>query len=523
MNREESQRGSTLYRRLLLVGSVLVLFLLLITRVSCPTTPATQARVPPQPVQGARSAEPDYITRQTAAMRPGFGDDLALVERAPYYTLAANVNPEEGIVDGQMSVLYTNRTGGALSEVLFRLYPNADTIYGGGSLTVQEVTQEGENLETRSTQGGTTLEVVLAQPLAAGEQTTLNLTFVAEVPYRSGQGYGIYNRTSNLITLAGWYPVLARHAGGWQTPDVPLVGDALLAETSLYEVDLTVPAGYQVVATGVVQEQEENTAEGLVTWRMVSGPAREFSVAISDRFETLETEVAGVTVRVHTLPAGSAVTTGEEALELAAHVFEVYSRRFGAYPYTEVDVVDAPVNIGGYEFPGMVFMEHAQRVSGSYANYQYLLAHELAHQWWYGLVGSHTVQEPWLDESLATYAIAIFRESEDAYGSGENLVGHWRSRYGNRRASEPPVDSSALDFRGWGSYRQTVYIHGALFLHELRQELGDEAFFALLQRHLADHRYDVATTESFLDLAEESAGRELDTLYDKWFGSPSNN
>ncbi len=166
----------------------------------------------------------------------------------------------------------------------------------------------------------------------------------------------------------------------------------------------------------------------------------------------------------------------------------------------------------------MVFVEYAQRVSGSYANYQYLLTHELAHQWWYGLVGSHTVEEPWLDESLATYATAIFRESEDTYGSGEDLVNSWRSRYGDRRATEPPLNSSALDFSGWGSYRETVYIHGALFLHELRQEVGDAAFFALLERHLAAHRYDVATTESFLELAEEVAGHDLAPLYEKWFG-----
>jgi aminopeptidase N len=522
MKREETKGGSTLYRWLLLVASVLVFSLLLVTRVSCPTTTVANARIPPQPVQTARSADPDYLNRQTAALRPGFESDLSLVETAPHYTIAATVDPEEGVIDGQLSVRYTNRTGRELSEVLFRLYPNADTIYGGGSLTVQAITQEGERLETRLTQEGTTLEVALAQPLAHGAQTTLNLTFAAQVPYRSAQGYGIYNRSPNLITLAGWYPVLARYAGGWQTPDVPLVGDALLAETSLYEVDLTVPTGYEVVATGIVRAQDESTAEGLVTWRMVSGPAREFAVAVSDRFQTLETQVAGVDVRVHTLP-GSGVTTGEEALDLTTHVFEVYSQRFGPYPYSEVDVVDAPVNIGGYEFPGMVFLEYGQRLSGSYANYQYLLAHEMAHQWWYGLVGSHTVQEPWLDESLATYAIALFRESEDAYGSGEDLVSYWRSRYGNRRASEPPVDSSALDFRGWGSYRQTVYIHGALFLHELRQELGDEAFFRLLERHLTSQRYGVATTQSFLDLAEEIAGRELDPLYERWFGSSAAN
>jgi len=456
-----------------------------------------------------------YLERQANALQPAFRVDLETLGEVPRYILIASVDPESGNVTGRMTVHYTNRSEAALPELVFRLYANAQTIYAGGSLTVERVAQGKAELEIELSEDRTALYVPLQRPLKRGQATSLDLFFTAQVPSQSSRGYGIFNRAQGVLTLAGWYPVLALYDGGWQTSPVPLVGDALLAEISLYEVTLTVPSGYDVVSTGILVGQQ--VGEERVTWRLVSGPAREFAAAISERFEEHETKVGAVTIHLYTLPADNPTVTAEEALQIASEAFETYVDRFGVYPFTELDVVETGVSIGGYEFPGMVHVQAVKRIQGSFDNYQYLVAHEVAHQWWYGLVGNHFVEEPWLDESLATYATVIYLEHAEGTQAGKNLVDYWKQTYGLRGTQDPPVNSSALDFRNWGAYRQTVYTHGALFLNELRQEMGNEKFFELLQRHQEMHRYQMATTADFLNLAEKVGGRDLSRVFKDWF------
>jgi aminopeptidase N len=343
----------------------------------------------------------------------------------------------------------------------------------------------------------------------------LALTFNAQVPAQTSQGYGIFNRALGVVALAGWYPVLAVYDGGWLTPPVPLTGDAMMAETSLYEVDLTVPEGYELVSTGTTLERHRSE-EG-VTWHVVSGPVREFAVAISDRFQVLETQVGEVTLRLYTLPAGETVVTDYGGLAVVTGAFETFVDRFGPYPFLELDVVEAGVPLDGYEFSGMVYVDYGVRTQESLDDYEYVVAHEVAHQWWYGIVGNLTVDESWLDEGLATYAAVLYME--DTYGpaAGESLLGHWRRMEGGRRPQDPPLNSPTLEFSSWGPYHKTVYTQAAFFLAQLREELGEEAFFEFLKRYQRTYRYRIATTWDFLRLAEGVAGSDKSLLFESWF------
>jgi hypothetical protein len=457
-----------------------------------------------------------YLARQAAALRPAFRADLEALADAPRYTIQASIDPESGSLAGQMRLDYTNTTGETLREVTFRLFPNAKTIYGGGSLSVESVTAGGAPLKSEPSEDGTVLRIPLARPLAPAETLSMDLTFSAQVPRRTSQGYGIFNRSLGVLTLAGWYPILAIFDGdGWSTPPLPATGDAMFAESSFYEVSLRVPAGYQVVSTGSRLGQEQKGGE--VTWHLVSGPAREFAVAVSDRFQTLETRADEVTLRLHTLPADGPVVAPADGLYILTETFATYVDRFGPYPFVEFDLVEAVVPIDGYEFSGMAYVDYAKRTRETRPDYRYTVAHEVAHQWWYGLVGNRSVHEPWLDESLATYSALINLENIQGAEASERLVAHWLDTDGPRGPEDPPVNSSALTFSTWAPYHATVYMRGALFLNELRGELGQKKFFELFGRYQKEYRYQMATSEDFLSLAEEVAGRDLDPLFAKWF------
>jgi hypothetical protein len=463
------------------------------------------------------SSTPDaYLARQAAALQPAFRADLEALAAAPRYVIEAGIDPEGGSLAGRMRLDYANTTGQTLSELAFRLYPNAETIYGGGSLNVVGVEQAGTLLKSKLSADGTTLRVPLARPLAPGETVSLELSFSAQVPSRTGQGYGIFNRALGVLCLAGWYPVLAAYGDdGWDTPPVPATGDVMFAETGFYEVRLTLPAGYQMVSTGTVLDRESGS-DG-VTWHVVSGPAREFALAVSDRFQVLETEAGDVRLRLYTLPADEPAVAPGDGLDMLAETFAAYDDRFGPYPFVEFDLVEAVVPIDGYEFSGMAYVDYAKRTRETRRDYRYTVAHEVAHQWWYGLVGSHSVREPWLDEALATYSALVNLEDTQGPQAGASLLAAWKDTDGARGPEGPPVNSSTLAFSTWGPYHATVYIRGALFLDELRGALGEEKFFELLRRYQEEYRYRVATTGDFLSLAEEVAGRDLDSLFASWF------
>jgi len=457
-----------------------------------------------------------YMARQAAALQPAFRADLEALAEAPRYTIQATIDPEGGKVAGQMQLDYTNTTGQALSELAFRLYPNAQTIYGGGSLSLRSVTEGGIARETELSDDGTVLRVKLEAPLEPGEIVSLQMSFDAQVPYGTDQGYGIFNRAMGVVCLAGWYPVLAAYGDdGWDTSPVPATGDALLAVTSFYEVKLSVPAGYQIVSTGSVLGQEKSGTG--VTWHLVSGPAREFAVAVSQNFQTLEAQAGEVTLRLHTLPAEEPAVAPGTGLEILTETFATYEERFGPYPFVEFDLVEAVVPIDGYEFPGMAYVDYAKRTQETGQDYRYTVAHEVAHQWWYGLVGNHPVREPWLDEALASYAVLVVLEDTQGSKAGAALLDQWSRTDGPRGPEDPPVNSSTLHFSTWGPYHATVYTRGALFLDELRRALGDEGFFALLKRYQQTYRYQIGSTGDFLGMAEEVPGRDLDALFTAWF------
>jgi hypothetical protein len=455
------------------------------------------------------------MEQQALALRPAFREDLELLADAPRYTIEAAVNPESGRVTGQMALRYTNTSGETLSELVFRLYPNAQTIYGGGSLTVESVAQGGTALDTDLSEDGTVLRARLQRPLKPGQIVSVDVTFSAQVPARTSQGYGIFNQDLGVLSLSGWYPVLAIYDDGWYTAPIPVTGDAMLAETSLHDVALTVPEGHQVVSTGTMLGRENHGPD--VTWHLVSGPAREFTVAISDRLEMLETDVGEVTLRLHTLPAEEPTVSEEDAQLILSSVFEAYVNRFGPYPFVEFDLVEANIPIDGYEFSGMVYVDYAVRTQEPHADYRYAVAHEVAHQWWYGLVGNHTVNEPWLDESLAAYSAILFLEDTQGLQVGKGLLTHWASMEGPHKPEDPPINSSTLEFFSWAPYHKTVYTHGALFLDLLRKEMGDQRFTELLRQYQARYRYQTATTADFLDLAETVAGGDLSPIFGKWF------
>ncbi len=215
---------------------------------------------------------------------------------------------------------------------------------------------------------------------------------------------------------------------------------------------------------------------------------------------------------------------GQRALDLSVDAIDHFSQAFGVYPYTELDVLPIPIaGFAGVEYPGIIMISDAYYTDPTFAH-SYLLdvvVHEVAHQWWYNVVGNDVLREPWLDEGLASYSAEyVYTERS---GQGERPV--TKSRVGQlrqRNLHKKPIDTPVDEFSDAGAYVAVVYTRAPLFFDALRGELGDETFFRLLREYYARYAFKRATTVEFTQLTEEIAGRQLDTLFGEWLkpGTP---
>lgn len=136
---------------------------------------------------------------------------------------------------------------------------------------------------------------------------------------------------------------------------------------------------------------------------------RDFALAlVADGVTRAEgTATARATVR------GIAATEGaaQFSAEAAAYALDFYSRKIGLYPYTELFVVPFD-QTGGMEYPGLVMISSRYLRSNNRAEMgELVIAHEVAHQWFYALVGSDQIKAPWLDESLVEFWLsAVMRK-----------------------------------------------------------------------------------------------------------------
>ena len=211
---------------------------------------------------------------------------------------------------------------------------------------------------------------------------------------------------------------------------------------------------------------------------------------------------------------------GEKALEAAADALVAFTDLFGPYPYAELDVVETPNTLGGMEYPGLVVIEDA--LYPGVGGIEWLAAHEVAHQWWFGVVGSDQIDEPWLDEALTQYSTMLYYEK--VYGPQRaaailNSVFVSAHRSLISRGRDLPAGLPASSYEP-SLYWEVVYDKGALYFDALRQAVGDRTFFDILRTYYAENRYGIATPESFLAVVERVAGERHESIYRRWIGEP---
>jgi aminopeptidase N len=192
-----------------------------------------------------------------------------------------------------------------------------------------------------------------------------------------------------------------------------------------------------------------------------------------------------------------------------------FTELFGPYPFASIGntvLEDTDFN-AALETQGMIGYD-ASAVS------ERTVAHEVAHHWFGNSVSPARWQDIWLNEGFARYAETLWFEA--AHGPDAAEASLRRQMASLATVTRSPMGNGVLigDPGPDRLFSEVVYAGGALLLHELRQQMGDEAFFALLREWATRYEHGNATTEEFIALAEEIAGEDLGTFFDDWLFTP---
>jgi len=245
---------------------------------------------------------------------------------------------------------------------------------------------------------------------------------------------------------------------------------------------------------------------------------RDFYFIIGPSYQKISTQVGETTINAWYVTGHE--VKARDALEYGKNAFTTFTRRFGAYPFREFDIVESPTQAGGIEYPGLVILSDRYYTGQSSAtSFEFVTVHETAHQWWYSLVGDDQVRQPWLDESLANYSTILYYLDVRGKGTADTVLEQRLRQPWQRWLSQGEdmvVDQPVAAFPDASAYSVIVYDKGALFWDALRHQLGDEKFNQVMQAYFARYQYKIATGQEFLKLAEEVSGQNLKPLYQEW-------
>ncbi|GAB1471502.1 M1 family metallopeptidase [Chloroflexota bacterium] len=418
----------------------------------------------------------------------------------PNYILYATLDFKNKTVNANQTIRYYNATGASLSDLVFSVQPN---IYPN-AFKLNSIAQDGSNLANYSF-SGQRLNVTLNQPIPAGSAVTITLNFDLKIPKKGSSD--VFGYDFNQINLVDWYPFIVPNRGGWILHDPMPWGEHLVYDAADIELNIKTDSGV-ILAVGA--SPDSSGADGWTRYRMYG--ARTLAVSASSDFLVSETTLGNVIIRSYYFSGFK--TAGDDLLIYASKAVETYSAQFAPYPHQTLSIVQTDMD-DGQEYDGLVFLatDFYKEYNGTArSNLTVIGVHEIAHQWWYSLVGNDQAYEPWLDEALATYSERIFFENN--YPA--NISWWWQFRI-NYFKPTGYVDATIYDYGSFRAYTNAVYFRGALFLDDLRERMGYGNFSKFIQTYAARYANGYTSSADFFALARETINVNYDDLIAKYF------
>lgn len=498
-----------------------------------------------------------------------------------HYQLDVAINDSLDNVSGSYNLTYTNNSPDELKELYFHLYDNAfqpksyyhqlwidnkqepkfgkneakglATLTNGWKVNGKEVKTELDN---------TIIKIYLNEPLKPNEKAEISCQFTT---YWDN---GSMRRRNNKYVDKGfkhfnavhWYPIICVYDEQFKWHTDQHLDKEFYADFGSFDVKLTFPHQYIVEATGVLQNEDEvlpsdlkeklnlenykskpfNSAPSVIiqpekgktkTWHYKATNVHNFAFTADPtyRFKKIkigETEVIALAQEHH-------ASKWQESATFAAKVMEVYGKDFGNYIWPKIIVADAD---DGMEYP-MLTLD-----GGVYPQHQYLLAHEIGHMWFYGMLGSNETYRAFLDEGFTQFLTiwsmdkivgkkkfvpAPYKKLQKYTDSSESKMDRLYSAYLNDVWSgyDEPLNTHSHGFnsgiRQSGGYRLT-YMKTGVMLYNLKYVLGDSLFLAAMQHYVKKWTGAHPYPQDFRKAITEVAKTDLTWFFDQWLETTKN-
>jgi hypothetical protein len=493
-----------------------------------------------------------------------------------HYTIKAEIDDVLDIISGREQLIYWNNSPDTLTYVYFHLYQNAfqpgsyldHLMLANGvkpdysrwekekkGTVVEKIQTGGKDLLTEP--DNTILKVILEKPLLPGDST------VFDIDFKSYYGNGAVRRRMQLFTSWGfkhyngaqWFPKISVYDRkfGW-TADQHM-NHEFYGDFGTFDVELTFPNIYIVDATGVLQNEKEMLPDTLrkaldisnfkdkpfgfppslpirpddtkKTWKFHADNVHDFAFTADPTYRIGETKTSDG-VRCIALVEEAHASKWQNAAALAASYIETYSRDIGAYAWPKIIVCDAR---DGMEYP-MLTMD-----GGSDPGYRDLLSHEIAHQWFYGMVGNNETYRAMLDEGFSQFIQSV---------ALDKLEGHWglnqpvKNKYIEKFRDSITVPFRLVQFNyltdairgkdgfinthsdyfngalGHGGGYSMVYRKTAMMLYNLQYVLGDSLFQSTMQHYFFQWKFCHPYPEDFRNSIIRFTHVDLNWFFDQW-------
>lgn len=348
------------------------------------------------------------------------------------------------------------------------------------------------------------LIITPSQPLTMGERFTVSVRYrgipgedVERDTFSFANGWTNYGRgvyvASEPDGASLWYP----------SNDHPL-------DKATYTFKIRVDSRYTVAANGLLQQIIEH-GDGTTTfiWE-ASDPTASYLVTVNIAEFQVETMQGPDGVPIRNYYPTRLADRLSPVFAKTPQMMDFFSDIFGPYPFEAYGVVVADAPLGFALETQTLSLFGSQIVPG--LEDEFVVAHELAHQWFGNSVSPARWQDIWLNEGFANYASVLWLEHTLGVEARDSIMRAWYD------AIRSPNFTQVLigDPNPRAMFSRNVYLRGAWVLHALRLRVGDDVFFDILASYYERFKYGNAYTADFITVAEEVSGLNLDGFFDRW-------
>lgn len=447
------------------------------------------------------------------------------------YSIVASLDDEKKEITATETIVFYNNSENEIDYICLHLYPRAfrenatvkpytvltqATCFPNGiSFGDMTIIKVKVNAETKDFEligeDEDILKINFGFKLTQKKSVEIVIEFQLIIP-NSTHRFGYYEGN---INLGNWYPIIAEQVNGeFDMSPYYATGDPFFSAVANYDVKFSYPQNYLLCSTGESRSQ----AQGGITTSEISAKAvRDFAICLSSDSNIVSTKTSNGTTVNYMAEIGE--LEYNKFLNIAKESVEFFNKTFGDYPYSTISVVKTPFIYGGMEYPNVVFISDSIDDESEFLK---VIVHEIAHQWWYGVVGNNEIKEAWLDESLSEYSTAMFFKEHGQYQINyEDIVDDALSSYvlyvdvikTLRGEINTQMNLSVNEYQNDYEYSYMVYVKGVIMFDSLKNMVGEKNLVSGLKKYYHDNKFKIATAEDFYVAFESACHQDLRTYF----------